>query len=188
LEREANERFVRDLRAVDPKATGTPVQNYTYISELKNSYQQAAWLAFGAIVVMVLLHFRNIWQSLLALLPLGLGIVWAVGVMGLFHLPFNPANIITLPLVIGIGVAYGIYVVDRYKEEKRCVLFSGSTGKAILMSALTTIIGFGSMTIGDYRGLVSLGTVMSLGVFCCFAASTLVLLQIFELWSRFKKK
>lgn len=188
MEREANVRFVHDLRSVDPEATGTPVQNYTYISELKDSYLQAAWMAFVAIVIMVGLHFRNIGQSLLALLPLALGIVWSIGIMGLFGLPFNPANIITLPLVIGIGVAYGIYVVDRYKEEKRGVLFSGSTGKAILMSAFTTIVGFGAMTIGDYRGLISLGTVMSLGVFCCFAASTLVLLQIFELWSRRKQK
>jgi hopanoid biosynthesis associated RND transporter like protein HpnN len=186
MEHEPNTRFVADLRAVDPKATGTPVQNYTYIAELKDSYLQAAKLAFIAIVIMVALHFRNFWHTVLALLPLGLGIVWSIGIMGWCGLAFNPANIITLPLVIGIGVAYGIYVVDRYKEEKRGVLFSGSTGKAMVMSALTTIIGFGAMTVGDYRGLVSLGTVMSLGVFCCFLSSTLVPLQVFELWRRRK--
>jgi hopanoid biosynthesis associated RND transporter like protein HpnN len=181
MERDANERFVRDLRAVDPEATGTPVQNYTYISVLKDSYQTAAYYALAAIIIMLLLHFRNLAHTLLALLPLGFGILWTLGIMGLCGLPFNPANIITLPLVIGIGVAYGIYVVDRYREEGRCALFSGSTGKAILMSAITTIIGFGAMTVGDYQGLVSLGTVMSLGVFCCFTASTLMLSQIFAL-------
>ncbi|MDR1305789.1 MAG: MMPL family transporter [Verrucomicrobiales bacterium] len=188
MERAANERFVADLRSIDRQATGTPVQNYTYISVLKESYQTAAWYALAAIVIMVLLHFRNLWHTLLALLPLGFGILWMVGIMGWLGLPFNPANIITLPLVIGIGVAYGIYVVDRYREEGRCALFSGSTGKAIVMSALTTIIGFGSMMIGDYRGLVSLGTIMSLGVCCCFVTSTLMLSQVFALLARWRKE
>ena len=188
MERDANERFVNDLHSVDEKATGTPVQNYTYISELKNSYQQAALLAFIAIVIMVALHFRNFWQSLLALLPLALGVVWTIGIMGWLGLPFNPANIITLPLVIGIGVAYGIYVMDRYKEEGHCALFTGSTGKAILMSAFTTVIGFGAMMIGDYKGLVSLGMIMSLGVFCCFVTSSMVLSQILVWWDNRRTK
>jgi len=188
FEREANERFVADVRKVNPKVTGTPVQNYTYIDVLKESYQQAAWYALIAIVIMVGLHFRH-WQSvMLALFPLGIGMVWTVGLMKLFGWKFNPANIITLPLVIGIGVAYGVYVVDRHREAAQFSLFGSSTGKAILLSACTAVIGFGAMTLGNYPGLVSLGEVMSLGIVCCFAASTVVLPQILRLLDERKQR
>ncbi|MDD5262986.1 MAG: MMPL family transporter [Methylacidiphilales bacterium] len=186
MEQAANERFVADLRKVSPQATGTPVQNYTYITVLKDSYVNAAVLALLAIVVMVSIHFRHAGRVLLSLLPLGIGIIWTAGIMGLAGLQFNPANIITLPLVIGIGVAYGVYVVDRHEEEGRCSLFGSSTGKAILLSALATMIGFGSMMIGDYKGLVSLGLVMSIGIFCVFSASVLVLPQILFLMDECK--
>jgi predicted RND superfamily exporter protein len=101
--------------------------------------------------------------------------------MGWAGIQFNPANIITLPLVIGIGIAFGVYVVDRHDEEGRVSLAGSSTGKALLLSALTTIIGFASMTLGEYRGLISLGLVMSIGVALCFLSAALILPQILVL-------
>ncbi|VVM07237.1 partial Siderophore exporter MmpL5, partial [Methylacidimicrobium cyclopophantes] len=151
--READVRFVRDLRKVDPNVTGTPVQNYEYIELLRSSYVQAAQWAFLAIVILIALRFQHVGYSLLAILPLGLAVLWTLGTMVLFHIPFNPANIITLPLAIGAGVAYGIYTVDRFCESGRAELFSSSTGKAILLSGLTAVIGFGSLMISSYRGL-----------------------------------
>ncbi|MEM9444476.1 MAG: MMPL family transporter [Verrucomicrobiota bacterium] len=180
-EREANVAFVADLKEVDPDATGTPVQNNIYITTLKDSYVQAACWAMVAIIIMIAIHFRNTQQVLITLLPLGVGILWTVGTMGLFGIQFNPANIITLPLVIGIGVAYGVYVVDRYNEEGKVKLFSASTGKAILLSALTTMTGFGCMITGEYVGLVSLGLLMMIGIGYCFIASVLILPQVLNL-------
>lgn len=177
-EREANEAFVKDLHRVSAEATGTPVQNDTYIRMLKDAYLTAALWALVAIVVLVSMHFRRVKPTFLVLLPLGIGILWTLGTMGWTGLEFNPANIITLPLVIGIGVAYGVYVLDRYQEAGEVRLFSSSTGKAILLSALTTIIGFGSMMTGMYVGLVSLGSLMSLSILFCFLASVVVLPQI----------
>ncbi len=177
-EAEPNRRFVADLYSVDPRATGTPVQNSQYINLLRESYLQAAWMAFGAILILTWLHFRHFGRVLLTLLPLGLGIVWMLGIMGWFQIAFNPANIITLPLVIGIGVAFGVYVVDRHREEGQVRLFGSSTGKAIMLSAATTITGFASMMTGQHLGLVSLGLVMTLGISCCFLAAVFVLPQI----------
>lgn len=187
-EQEPNERFVREVRTVDPRATGTPVQNHQYINLLRDSYIQAAGYALLAIVVLVYLHFRSISRLLLTLLPLGLGILYTFGLMGWIGLAFNPANIITLPLVIGIGIAFGVYIVDRHDEEGRVALAGSSTGKAVLLSALTTITGFASMTLGEYRGLVSLGTIMALGVALCFLTATLVLPQILTLIDQAKNK
>lgn len=173
--RDANVRFVRDLRSIDSKATGTPVQNYEYIEVLRKSYQDAALWAFVAILILISIHFKKIHLILLVLAPLFLAVVWTLGVMGLFHIPFNPANIVTLPLTIGIGVAYGIYVVDRYLETGKMDLFSTSTGKSILLSGLTTIIGFGALMLSDYQGMFSIGFLMSLSVFFCLMTSLIVL-------------
>jgi predicted RND superfamily exporter protein len=183
-EREANLRFVEELRSVDPAATGTPVQNLEYIEVLRASYVEAAGWAFLAIFIFVSLHFRNVGHVVLAILPLGVAIVWTLGLMGWLGILFNPANIITLPLVIGIGVAYGVYTVDRYKEEGGMHIFDSSTGKAIVLSAMTTMIGFGSLMVSSYRGLFSLGLLMFLGVLMCLVTSLLVLPQVLVLWDR----
>ncbi|MEM6884411.1 MAG: MMPL family transporter [Verrucomicrobiota bacterium] len=180
-EEAANRAFVADLRSVDPKATGTPVQNLAYIMLLRDSYVEAAGLAALAMLVLIFIHFRSIVKVILTMVPLALGIVWTGGVMAWFKIDFNPANIITLPLVIGIGVAFGVYVVDRHREDGAVKLFSSSTGKAILLSAMTTIIGFSSMMTGDYVGLRSLGLVMTIGIFFCFLSSSLVLPQLLVL-------
>ncbi len=180
-EEEANRAFVADLRSVDPQATGTPVQNLAYIMLLRDSYVEAAGLAALAMLVLIFIHFRSVVKVILTMIPLALGITWTGGVMAWCHIDFNPANIITLPLVIGIGVAFGVYVVDRHREDGEVKLFSSSTGKAILLSALTTIIGFSSMMTGDYVGLRSLGLVMTIGIFFCFLSSSLVLPQFLAL-------
>jgi hopanoid biosynthesis associated RND transporter like protein HpnN len=176
-DRDQNEKFVKDLRTISPEATGTPVQNYTYLEVLRKSYLQAALWAFVAIVIMVTLHFTSIRWMLFTLLPLTIGITWTLGFMGAFHIQFNPANIITLPLAIGIGVAYGIYIIDRYREENQMTLFASSTGKAILLSALTAFFGFSAMMIGQYQGLRSLGMVMGIAIIMCLLASLIILPQ-----------
>ncbi|MFH1066991.1 MAG: MMPL family transporter, partial [bacterium] len=121
------------------------------------------------------LYFKHLGRLVLTLIPLAVGVAWTLGVMGFFGIKFNPANIITLPLVIGIGVAYGVYIVDRYLEEGRVHLFGASTGKAVLLSALTTIFGFAVMMIGRHRGMVSLGLVMTIGISFCFITSAWIL-------------
>lgn len=176
--REANVLFVKDLRSVDAKATGTPVQNYEYIEVLRKSYLDAALWAFVSILVLMILHFRRLHLVLFAISPLALAVLWSLGIMGVFHIPFNPANIVTLPLMIGIGVAFGIYVVDRYQETGNIDLFSSSTGKSILLSGMTTMIGFGALMISRYQGMYDIGFLMFLSVGLCLLTS-LVLLPSF---------
>ncbi|MDB6112647.1 MAG: Exporter of the superfamily, partial [Pedosphaera sp.] len=117
-QRDKQKEFIDQLRTVDPNVTGTPVQLYEYTTLLKDSYQQAAWYALGAIIIMVLLHFRNFSSVILALLPVAIGSIWLGGLMGWLDIPLNPANIMTLPLVIGIGVTNGIHILNRFAEEQ----------------------------------------------------------------------
>ena len=115
-QREYQEEFVKEIQSVAPNATGTPVQLYYYTSLLKSSYQQAAGYALLAIAILVLLHFRSVSCVVLALLPVTIGALWMIGFMGIFEVPFNPANIMTLPLIIGIGVTNGIHILNRFAE------------------------------------------------------------------------
>jgi predicted RND superfamily exporter protein len=183
-ERAEQEQFVKELRDVDKNVTGTPVQLLEYTTLLKNSYIQAAWYALGAIAVLVLLHFKNIPSLILALLPVAIGTIWMVGFMGWRHIPFNPANIMTLPLVIGIGVTNGIHILNRFAEEQNPSILAKSTGKAVLVSALTTIAGFGSLIPARHQGIASLGSVMSVGVATCMLAGLTFLPAILTLLIR----
>ena len=169
--RENQKVFVEQLRRVDPDVTGTPVQLYEYTNLLKDSYVQAAQYSLIAIALLVLVHFRSLFSVLLALIPVAVGSLWLAGLMGLCHIPLNPANIMTLPLVIGIGVTNGIHILNRYAEEQTPSILTRSTGKAVLVSGLTTIAGFGSFTLGKHRGLQSLGYVMSTGLATCMIAA-----------------
>ena len=101
--------------------------------------------------------------------------------MGVFQIPFNPANIMTLPLVIGIGVTNGIHILNRFAEEQHPSILARSTGKAVLVSGLTAIAGFGSLTLARHRGIQSLGSVMSIGITTCMIAALTLLPALLSL-------
>lgn len=180
-DRGPQEAFVKELQAAVPKATGEPVQLYYYTELLRSSYVESAWWALGAIVILVFVHFRRVSAVLLSLLPVALGVVWVFGVMGWLDRPFNPANIMMLPLVIGIGVTNGIHILNRFAEEQNPGILAKSTGKAVLVSGLTTIAGFGSLVIADHQGISSLGWVLGAGTTTCMVAGLTVLPAILTL-------
>jgi hopanoid biosynthesis associated RND transporter like protein HpnN len=183
-QRENQKEFIEQLRTLDPNVTGTPVQLYEYTTLLKDSYIQAAWYSLGAIVVLVLFHFRTVSSVVLALVPVAVGSLWLGGIMGLADVPFNPANIMTLPLVIGIGVTNGIHILNRVAEEQTPSILARSTGKAVLVSGLTAIAGFGSLILGKHRGIQSLGYVMSAGLATCMLAGLTFLPALLNLLMR----
>ena len=183
-QRENQRAFITDLRTVDPNVTGTPVQLYEYTTLLKKSYEEAAWYSLAAISVMVLLHFRSLTALVLTLLPVGIGSLWLIGLMGAFDIPFNPANIMTLPLVIGIGVTNGIHILNRFAEEQNPSILAKSTGKAVLVSGLTTIAGFGSLVLAEHQGIQSLGYVMATGTAACMIAGLTFLPALLNLLMR----
>ncbi len=183
-QRAPQERFVSQLRTVDPNVTGTPVQLYEYETLLKNSYVQAAWYSLAAIALMVLFHFRSLIAVILALIPVAIGTLWLAGLMGWMGVPVNLANIMTLPLVIGIGVTNGIHILNRYAEEGTPGILSRSTGKAVLVSGLTAIAGFGSLMLAQHRGIRSLGIIMSTGIATCMIAGLTFLPALLNLTGR----
>ena len=185
-QRANQEKFIADLRTIDPNVTGTPVQLYEYTTLLKKSYETAAWYSLIAIAILVFVHFRSLGAVVLSLLPVGIGTLWLAGLMGWLDIPFNPANIMTLPLVIGIGVTNGIHILNRFAEERTPSILSRSTGKAVLVSGLTAIAGFGSLMLAKHRGIHSLGCVMATGIATCMLAGLAFLPALLNLLGRRK--
>jgi len=175
--------FLRELESVVPvdQVTGPPRQLYEHTTLLKNSYEQAAGYAVIAIALVVFLRFRSLVAVALALLPVVIGATWLLGWMGLAGIPFNPANIMTLPLMVGIGVTNGIQILNRFTEEQEPSILAKSTGKAVLVSGLTVIAGFGSLMLASHQGIKSLGQVMSVGTAACMVAALMVLPALLRL-------
>ena len=172
---ESLERFVHDVRSVDPRATGNPLQAYEASLEMKRSYEQAALAALVVILGVLWLDFRHVGHALLAALPLFVGMLQMFGLMGLVGIDLNPANLIGIPLILGIAVDYGVHVMHDAIERPGPYRMSASTANSVLVDALTTILGFGALMVANHRGLESLGRVLSLGVTTC-TISALILL------------
>lgn len=183
-QRDTQETFLRELRTVDPNVTGSPVQFYEYTNMLKQSFEKAALYAVVVIAIVMFLHFRTLSSVLLAFVPVILGSCWTLGLMGLLDIPFNPVNIMSLTLIIGIGVTSGIHILNRLAEEAHPGILSGSTGKAVLISALTTMAGFGSLMVAKHQGIASMGAVMLIGTGMCMVVSLALLPAILTVLSR----
>jgi predicted RND superfamily exporter protein len=169
------ERFVRQVRSVDPAATGQPLQTYFASRQMQRSYVAAAGYALLAVTVVLLLDFASIGYALLAIAPVGLGMVQMFGIMGWLDIPLNPANMIVLPLILGIGLDDGVHVVHDLRAQRGRYRLSSSTATAVVITSLTTMVGFGSLMIAEHRGLQSLGRVLTIGVSCCMVSSIVVL-------------
>ena len=177
-EREPLTEFIRQLRTVDPDVTGSPIIGYESIGAMQSGYVEAAWYAFLAILVVTFLALRRVTDALLAVLPLGLGMIWTAGLMWLGNVQFNLANMVAAPLIIGIGVENGIHLVYRFRAGRDgsiVSLIAGSTGQAVVLFSLTTMVGFGSLMVAQYYGIFSMGLLLSLAVGSVLIASIVIL-------------
>lgn len=183
-DQEPLEEFITQIRTVDPNVTGTPLQNFEASQQISKSYEAVAVYALLTVFIVLLIDFQSIKDALLTLLPPLAGGALMMGIMGLLGIDLNPANLIVLPLVIGIGVDDGVHVVHDYRQQSANYRMSASTTNAIVLTSLTSMIGFGSMMIASHRGLYSLGLVLVIGVGACLFVSLVVLPALLTLASR----
>jgi predicted RND superfamily exporter protein len=175
--------FIAAVRTVAAQAHGPPVQIYESSELIKREYTKAACYAVIVIFIILLIDFLSLADALSALVPVCIGFLGCFGGMGWFNVPMNFANIIVLPLIFGIGVDAGVHVVHRWRAQPdgHPAGLSGGTGRGITLTMLTTIIGFGCMTIAQHRGVRSLGLVMVMGLAVTLFACYLVLPAILRL-------
>ncbi len=174
-EPEPRGRFLAAVQAELPEVTGIPLLVHESSWSMANGYLAAGAYSLVLVAGCVLLHFRRLGPSLLSLGALGLGWLWLAGLLGAWGLPLNPANLIALPLLLGIGIDTSVHVIHRALEVgPRAPLIGTSLGSAVLFSGLTSIASFGSLAIASHPGSASIGIVVSLGILCCLLAGLTV--------------
>jgi hopanoid biosynthesis associated RND transporter like protein HpnN len=156
-------RFVAAVRTVAPGATGTPVSIQEAGDTVVRAFATAGALALAAIAVLLLVILRTVRDTLLVLAPLLLAalltLLTCVGV----GMPLTFANIIALPLLFAIGVAYAIYFVVNWRQGVTAPLQS-SMARAVVFSALTTIVAFGSLALSSHPGTADMGKLLTISL------------------------
>jgi predicted RND superfamily exporter protein len=137
-----------------------------------------------AIAIAAIFDFRNLRDVLLAMIPPIAGGLLMFGFLAYLEISLNPANLIVLPLVLGIGVDDGVHVIHDYRAQGKNYRTSPSTMNAIVLTSLTSMIGFGSMMVAAHRGLYSVGLVLVIGVGSCLFVSLVTLPALLTLLSR----
>jgi hopanoid biosynthesis associated RND transporter like protein HpnN len=179
------DKFVSDLRHVDPEVSGAPVGVLESARLMHRTFLFAAGLTLALVSLILWLYSRSVRYVLLVLMPLGIGILWLLELMGWLGLDFNLANFFAIPILIAIGVDGSIHLLARWKElDPDTHLFSTSTPTAVALSFATTMIGFGGLLLAHHRGLASLGAVMVLGSATTMVACLLVLPAVLKLIGR----
>jgi hopanoid biosynthesis associated RND transporter like protein HpnN len=175
--------FVRQIHTVDPEATGKPFATLEGLRSMKRGFQWAGLYAFVAIFFVLLADFRSLRNTLLCLLPLVMGMLFSLGLMQLCGLPLNPANMIAFPLILGVGVDNGVHVINDYRLRRWTgkYMLSHVIGQGTLISALATMLGFGTLMLSQHRGLFGLGFILTLGMTCCMTAALFFLPAVLRL-------
>ena len=182
-EREAMEKFLYEMRRIDPDVTGNAVHMFESSRLMIDAYISAGLYALAAIFLYLMLTLRNLRTTFLVMLPTLAGAVLTLGMMRLTGVQFNLANLVILPLILGIGVVDGVHILHRWRETPDCEMnvISKSTGQAVILTSLTTMIGFGSLMVADHQGVYSVGLVLMLGVASCMITSITLLPALIKL-------
>jgi len=183
------ERFTNEVLDVSPSISGTPPMFYYMLKIIGDDGRRASLLTLLVVFVFLLIDFKSIKYALIAMTPLLFGMVWMVGFMGLAGIQLTLLNVIALPLIIGIGIDDGVHILHRYRIEGGGAIdrVYRSTGKAIIITSLTTMLAFGSLVFATYRGFGSMGLALFIGVGMCLAATIAILPAILAIFERREK-
>lgn len=169
---ETMKRFAGAVLGVAPEATGAPILIQESAKTIVRAFLQGAALALISITLILLIVLRRVGDMLVTLAPLLLAGVVTLELTVLFGLKLNFANIIALPLLLGVGVAFKIYYVLAWREGETSFLASSLT-RAALFSAMTTATAFASLWLSDHPGTSSMGKLLSLSLLTTLAAAVL---------------
>lgn len=165
-------RFAAAVLKVEPTAIGGPISILESGDTIVAAFIQAGAWALLSIAILLWIVLRRIGDVLLTLVPLLLAGVMTLEICVLIGLPLNFANIIALPLLLGVGVAFKIYYVTAWRAGQTDLLQSSLT-RAIFFSAMTTATAFGSLWLSSHPGTSSMGKLLALSLVTTLAAAVL---------------
>ena len=165
-------KFATSILKAEPSATGATISLYESGRTVIGAFFEAGILALATIAVLLLITLRRLIDVLLTLIPLLVAGAVTLEICVLTGTVINFANIIALPLLLGVGVAFKIYYIMAWRDGKSGLLQSSLT-RAVIFSAMTNAVAFGSMWSSNYPGMSSMGKMLALALLCTMAAAVL---------------
>ena len=155
--------FADALAELDPPAAGGPVQLAAAGDTVGRAMMMATLLAALMTGLLAFAATRSVVDALAILVPLGVAGIFVAAASTLLDQPFNYANVIVLPLMIGIGVDSGIHIALRERRAPGAI-FATSTPRAVVVSAATTVAAFGTLALSDHQGTASMGILLGVAM------------------------
>ena len=151
---------------MEPRVTGTPIINIKASDAVVKAFQQAFLYAFIVIVVFLLILLEHKKDTIYIMLPMIMAAVCSCASTVLLDIPFNFANVIALPLILGIGVDSGIHILHRFRTAMPTDrnLLGTSSARAVDISALTTICSIGNLAFSPHMGMASMGKLLTISI------------------------
>jgi len=170
-------RFVESTVALAPNATGIALTNVESAYAVMGAFREALAGAAIVITLLLLVLWRRVTDTLVALAPLALASLVLVAIMVTLGMRFNFANVLVLPVLLGIGIDSGIHLVHRWRHQDHAndPLLHTSTARGVIQSTLTTIASFGALALSIHPGLSSLGTLLTIGLVLILIANLVLI-------------
>ncbi|MCB1056811.1 MAG: MMPL family transporter [Acidobacteria bacterium] len=182
---EAQLRFLAHMRAIDPGVTGMPVLGAFMVERSQRALDVTAVLGAVLLALWVWVDFKRPLPALLAALPAVLTVTSMHALMRAFDIPWNPLNVMALPVVLGIAVDDGVHITHRFLDEAGDLARTlAGTGRSVVLTSLTTLAAFGTLALTTHRGLASFALALTLGVLSALLLSVLLLPELLFLARR----
>lgn len=171
--------FITEVQSVAPETTGLPIIYWESMNEVIKAFQQAIVIALIAIALVLLAIRRSIQDTALVMATLILAGLFTMACAALTNTPINFANIIALPLLLGLGVDNGIHMLVKLRESLSGSgdhdIYESSTARAIFFGALTTSSSFGGLAFSPHAGISSMGLIITIGIFWIMVCTFVIL-------------
>jgi len=171
------EEFITEVQSVAPETTDLPIMYWESMKEVIAAFQQAIVIALITIALLLFAIRRNIVDTALVMTPLILAGLFTMASAVIADIPINYANIIALPLLLGLGVDNGIHMVEKLhhslSEEQN--IYQSSTARAMFYGALTTASSFAGLAFSTHQGIASMGMVITMGIFWIMTCTFVIL-------------
>jgi len=182
-------KFVTAVQTIAPDATDKPVTILESGRTISSAFRTAAILAFVLIALFLRIVFKRWIEVILVMFPVLLGLLYTMAAAVLLNIPFNFANIIVIPLLLGIGVDFSIHIINRTRDNfgPDTHILETSTSRAVLVSAFTTIISFGILSFMHHAGTASMGKLLTICISFILVSTLLVLPAFLKIYNPYKQ-
>ena len=182
--KQATDRFIHSIQTITPDIAGRSAVEWGIGDVVVEAFQVATLYTLVGVMICLLIYFRHLLTAVLVLIPIAFTLILTFAMCTLFDLPLNMANILVVPLIIGLGVDSGIHITHRFVSTG-AKAFEPATRRAILISGLTTLGTFLSLVLSPHQGAASIGLILTIAIIWLLILSLFLLPTLLRLSSHY---